>query len=558
MDCSAERPIVVSRAARAFRPCVIAAITTAAILRSFALTRSVAVMDRVFVLDDTYYTLSIARSLSQGHGPSASAHTLTSGFQPLIAFILVPCYTIFHGLNQQLWIGVAFTLLSDVILVGALGLLVRRLFGPLAGILAAAIWALSPTAYRYGATGLETSLALLVDVLLVLAWLWQGQGNDAVRRATWVGVIGGLAILARIDALALVVCILAIQTFWRPRIALRMAVACGLTLAPWWLWCTVTFGSPLPQSGFHLLDRGWSGTSTRQMMAIVGANLLPGPFSTASPLQGGWYQQKTVWPFLFAVAVGLILGVRWLRASLWHVPRAEHTSGSRERHGAQGALVAFALAIVAFYTWFPVRWFTYRYIAPAVLVATILIAYGLQLSYLSIRRKSRSRARFGALAAVLIMASILGPQLIRLIQLTTPISNGLWSRPSATALVDSDTGWAHNAIAVSDVLPQHAIIGAQQSGALGWYASERSQEVVNLDGVVNPNVSGFHDVRGICREIRKRDVRYFADFESLGTWLANSCRPYGVKVAQSPLQIVNPDRDLRIQRVTIMNLPLNH
>lgn len=49
-------------------------------------------IDRLFLPDDTYYTLSIARALSAGDGPSASGGILTSGFQPLTAFLMVPVF----------------------------------------------------------------------------------------------------------------------------------------------------------------------------------------------------------------------------------------------------------------------------------------------------------------------------------------------------------------------------------------------------------------------------------------------------------------------------------
>jgi len=50
--------------------------------------RPLAVLDRLFVPDDTYYTLSIARSLAHGLGPTVGGGApLTNGFQPLVAFL---------------------------------------------------------------------------------------------------------------------------------------------------------------------------------------------------------------------------------------------------------------------------------------------------------------------------------------------------------------------------------------------------------------------------------------------------------------------------------------
>ncbi|MBS1848639.1 MAG: hypothetical protein JST73_10215, partial [Actinobacteria bacterium] len=71
---------------------VAAEVVVAAVIRAVVLWRPVAVLDRVFVLDDTYYTLGIARSMAHGHGPTTDGHTLTNGFQPLLAFVMVPVY----------------------------------------------------------------------------------------------------------------------------------------------------------------------------------------------------------------------------------------------------------------------------------------------------------------------------------------------------------------------------------------------------------------------------------------------------------------------------------
>ena len=63
----------------------IAGITAAGfLLRVAVLVRPLGVIDRLFVPDDTYYTLTIARSLARGHGPTVDGHVLTSGFQPLM------------------------------------------------------------------------------------------------------------------------------------------------------------------------------------------------------------------------------------------------------------------------------------------------------------------------------------------------------------------------------------------------------------------------------------------------------------------------------------------
>src|SRR5512139_2518914 len=63
-------------------------------LRVLIVSRNLDVLDRLFVPDDTYYTLSIARSLANGLGPTANGVQPTNGFQPLLAFLMVPAFSL--------------------------------------------------------------------------------------------------------------------------------------------------------------------------------------------------------------------------------------------------------------------------------------------------------------------------------------------------------------------------------------------------------------------------------------------------------------------------------
>ena len=92
---------------------------------------------------------------------------------------------------------VASCFVFDVALLVVLALLARRIAGPVAGVFAGGIWAISPTVLRVSAAGLETPLATLCEIGFVSAWLWARDGHDtAVRRWIVVGALGGLAILA--------------------------------------------------------------------------------------------------------------------------------------------------------------------------------------------------------------------------------------------------------------------------------------------------------------------------------------------------------------------------
>jgi hypothetical protein len=63
-------------------------------------------LDRQFLPDDTYYTLSISRNIAAGLGPTTDGMIATSGFQPLIALLQVPAF----WFSNDPWWPVAWTI----------------------------------------------------------------------------------------------------------------------------------------------------------------------------------------------------------------------------------------------------------------------------------------------------------------------------------------------------------------------------------------------------------------------------------------------------------------
>lgn len=168
---------------RAFRIAVLAELVVGALLRGRLLTRPIAVLDRLVVPDDTYYTLTIARSLAAGHGPTVDGHTLTSGFQPLIAFLVTPMFWLTHDPDKALRADIGLLLICDLAIILFFAHIAHRLAGPLAAVVAAGVWAVSPMALVMAAGGLETTLAMLCELGLVAAALAAVRHPTPVRYA---------------------------------------------------------------------------------------------------------------------------------------------------------------------------------------------------------------------------------------------------------------------------------------------------------------------------------------------------------------------------------------
>src|SRR5262245_57154945 len=156
-------------------------------LRVAVFARPIGVIDKLFVPDDTYYTLTIARSIAHGHGPTVDGHTLTSGFQALLGFLMVPVYWLTDNPDTALRIDLVLLIVVDTLTIVVLAWIAYRFAGRVAAVVAAALWAISPVAVSMALGGLETSLAILGAVGLVAAWIW---ANDAPgnRRAVITGI----------------------------------------------------------------------------------------------------------------------------------------------------------------------------------------------------------------------------------------------------------------------------------------------------------------------------------------------------------------------------------
>ncbi|MGZ8766394.1 MAG: hypothetical protein ACXW2C_11970, partial [Acidimicrobiia bacterium] len=495
------------------------------VLRLVLVTRPIAVIDRLFVPDDTYYTLTIARSLADGLGPTVDGSTLTSGFQPLLGFLMVPVFRLTDSADAALRVDLVLLVLVDTLTIGVLAWVAWRLAGRVAAVVAAAIWAVSPVAISMALGGLETSLAIFFQVGLVASWIHAASRDD---RRSWivVGAVAGFAVLARIDALALVAILAAIQLWRGPRRRLGVAaLACTVVLGPWWLWCTITFGTPIPTSGAAVHELAPFGSFTSETMTLAASAVVGGPFGlwdrARSEFVGHWVRGAVIfWVFVVAL-VGLALV--WLRVSF--------RSGSPAWRVAP-AIPTFAACLLVFYAWFGVTWFFTRYLAPVAWIVTIVVAVAIgSLARWAASASSRPAPRRAwprtlvpilglAVVAVLLLAAVRADIDSISAEGRTPVAAG------TGASHDALTGYRGPVRRVLRDVPRGSRIAGWQSGALGYYGIDRT--VINLDGAVNPDIAGADDAR-LARYLEERRVEGFADFDlvvfRLGTTLSSLGSP---------------------------------
>lgn len=479
-------------------------------LRLAVLARPISVIDRQFVPDDTYYTLTIARSIANGHGPTIDGSTATSGFQPLLGFLMTPVYWLTKQPDTALRIDLALLVVVDVATIGLLAWLAYRVGGRIAAVVAGGLWALSPIAVSMALGGLETSLAIFLEVGLVVAWIW---ANDRPARRRWfaVGAVAGLAALARIDALLLVGLLVALQLWRGPRRPLVASVVAGALIAgPWWLWCTLTFGTPLPTSGPAAHDLASVAPLSRLSSALSLGAVSGSPFALSGWLRLRLFNHPKVGAILFWSLVASLLALT-VAASLKRT-RSAYPRDSVQGHGPgplaiTATLAAFAAGLLVFYAWFGVAWYLTRYLAPVALVLTLMLAL------LCERVLSLPTRLKYALCSALMLSLVIGTTAALRTDLTyLTAHDGPARKLGSIESTDAMTGYRDSAIQLLRAVGHDRVLGAAQSGALAYYA-DPNVVVVNLDGVVNPDASQARHSDRLGQYMSRRHIDTLADTE---------------------------------------------
>jgi hypothetical protein len=465
-------------------------------LRVAVLVRPIGVIDRLFIPDDTYYTLTIARSIAKGHGPTVDGHTLTAGFQALLGFLMVPVYWVTDNPDTALRVDLTLLVLVDTATIVVLAWLAFRVAGRVAAITAALLWAISPVAVSMALGGLETSLAILCEIGLVAVWMWAGDRPASTRRWSVVGVVAGLAVLARIDALLLVASLALLQLWRGPRRPLVQAgIAAAVTLAPWWIWCAVNFGTPIPTSGDAAHDLAPLSPFAREGLAQLAGAVVGGPFALWHSVRDRLNDEPLLGVLVFWILVAGLLALTWWWAR-----------GRVQPQPAVAALPVFAAGLLVFYAWFGVGWYFTRYLAPVAAVATLAIS--VLVARVAALHGGWQLPAVGSLALLLLVGGIAA---------ITASEHNLTATRGTASRFDSVTGYRDAAMTVVRVPPQGSTLGAWQAGAFAYYANDRIT-VVNLYGVVKPDAAEAARDDRTAAYIRDRGVDWLADFTLHIVW----------------------------------------
>lgn len=242
-------------------------IVLGALVQLWLITRPISFMVQSIFPDDAFFYFQIARNIVGGFGSTLDGINLTNGYHPLWMLILLPVFKYVSSPFPDL-APVRIALLIQVLLIFGTSLFVARIFARFTdsrwiSAFGMIVFLLNPF-FLYGSVnGLETPLMLFFLSFFFLLALRIEEGTS--DRYWLIGIVGGLLVLSRIDAVLYVGAFLG-WTFvcgdWKDSLkkALMVAVPAAVVISPWIVWNYLNF---------HMLLTSASDASTLANHAII-------------------------------------------------------------------------------------------------------------------------------------------------------------------------------------------------------------------------------------------------------------------------------------------------
>lgn len=422
---------------------------------------------QMFITEDGYLMLTVARNMAIGEGMSVSDGTIaTNGIQPLATFLYTLPYILTGG-DKTLGIAGVILIMTAISILGIW--LIKRFAAetlspqtdiPVWGWFVGLLWFVSRLPVAHSMNALESGLYLVLVVATVSYFgrTFRHEGSYTRREQLVFGALCGLAFLGRIDGSFLVTALFATRLATvvvtgrlNVREAILEAIPPGLIslafAAPWLLHNQIRFGSIMPISG-----------PAQSLDATFGGNLLRTPgelfehMFVMVPIPGGLESNPLVNVVCLLILAGVLSLFYWL----------QFKNRSPMRYAVVGYGV-FGLMLVTYYgAFFGASHFLARYLFPlSPLFITALISVGL---FLAGRLGSlRNIALYGGAAGMMVLAT------------------GI----TAYTYIVKKPAQGHFQVVnwVEENVDETTWVGAIQTGTLGYW----HDRTINLDGKVNPD-----------------------------------------------------------------------
>lgn len=202
--------------------------------------------------DDAFFSFRSLDNLVNGFGLTWNTDERVQAFtNPLWVLLMAGAY----ALTRELFL--TPLLLSLIAAAGAVALIVFRLApSGLIALSLAATLVLSEAVVDYATSGLENALAYLLIAAYCVVYL---QARAGLPRLFWLGLLGALAAVNRLDHVLLVAPGI-LLAFWECRSwrALAVLALAGLPLIAWEMFAVIYYGFPFPNTYYAKLGTGLS------------------------------------------------------------------------------------------------------------------------------------------------------------------------------------------------------------------------------------------------------------------------------------------------------------
>jgi hypothetical protein len=193
------------------------------------------------MVDDAYITFRYARNLVEGNGFVYNPGERVLGTTTPLYTLLMAGLSLMTGSRDFPMLALVVNALSGAAAVGLLYALGTRFATRQSPALAAALlWAVAPHSVTYAIGGMETDLTIALLLAASYAHL--------TRCSRTMAVLSGLALLARPDTAILIGLLWLDLIRVQRRIPWQEGIITLALLAPWLIFGTLTFGSPLTNS----------------------------------------------------------------------------------------------------------------------------------------------------------------------------------------------------------------------------------------------------------------------------------------------------------------------
>ncbi len=440
------------------------------------------------LVDDSFYSLNIARNIAQGNGLTCDGVHKTNGFQPLYVFLVAPIYYLLEG-DKVLPVHIALSLISVIsaftmVLIYKLVTLVSN---EKAAWFAVFLWSISPDVIEFELNGLETGLYIFLLSFSIYYYLLRVRDAEptAVKNHAVLGLLVGLTILARIDASfflsALMLDMLILRRACLTKHIKGLAaflLVCGLVISPWFLHNLISFGSLMPTSG--------KAVRFLSTFPIFSENYDYG--SPMSLIPASYYGDNIMMSFVKLCRTPFIYTVFWIGLFFGggfggYTLMAAFVSGigylmvrykddvrqywQTSRIGSLNFTLIFSLFILLSYIFYVFgRHYYVRYYFPIIFIS--ILYSGLIYDFLVNR----------------LAATKLNPRWVHTIVLAVMVATFGYRLSNRYFYHMHPTGGRYYKIVrwINQNIEQDKVIGSFSSGTIGYFAKP---QVINLDGVVN-------------------------------------------------------------------------